>query len=175
MVNIDLSFFPEVDIIADITNLPFVDQSLDFIIFDAVLEHVKYPYQIVEEARRALKPGGLLYLAVPFVHPYHGYPADYHRFSLESLKLLTVGFEPLEMGVLRGPMVALLNCLTDFPFLLTFAKSPRIYLASKGLAILLCFWLKYLDKLLVKNSQSHRLAHSVYFLGKKAADACAAS
>ncbi len=148
--------------------LPFLDGSLDFIILDVVLEHVKDPRQFIMAAQRALRPGGHLYVVVPFIHPYHGYPADYHRFSLDGLKLLLEGFAPIESGVLRGPMVALLNCLSELPFLLTFSPRAKVYQATKGLVLLFTFWLKFLDKLLVRNPQAHRLAHCLYFFGQKA-------
>ena len=167
IINLDIGLFPNVDVVADGAKLPFQSQSLDFIIIDVVLEHVKYPVEFIQEARRTLKKSGLLYVALPFIHPYHGYPADYHRFSIDSLKLLTEGFTITETGVLRGPMVALLNCISELPFLFSFSNNQRIYQISKGATLLLTFWLKYLDKLLVKNPQSHRLAHCLYFLGKK--------
>jgi SAM-dependent methyltransferase len=168
IINLDIGPFAQVDVVADGAKLPFLDGSLDMVILDVVLEHVKNPGQFMEEARRVLKVGGLLYVAVPFVHPYHGYPADYHRFSRDSLGLLMEGFTPFKSGVLRGPMVALLNCFSDLPFLFTFSDNPKVYQATKGLALAFTFWLKYLDKLLVKNPQAHRLAHSLYFLGRKA-------
>lgn len=167
MINLDIGLFPNVDVVGDGAKLPFQNHCLDFIIIDVVLEHVKYPEQFIQEAHRTLKKGGLLYVALPFIHPYHGYPADYHRFSVDSLKLLTEGFTISETGVLRGPMVAMLNCLSELPFLFSFSNNPRFYQVSKGIALLFTFWLKYLDKILVKNPQSHRLAHCLFFLGKK--------
>jgi uncharacterized protein YbaR (Trm112 family)/SAM-dependent methyltransferase len=167
IINLDIGPFHQVDIVADGGNLPFLEDSLDFVILDVVLEHVKYPSQFLREAHRALKPGGLIYVAVPFVHPYHAYPADYHRFSVDSLRLLTHCFTTLEAGVLRGPMAAVLNCLSDLPFLWTFSDNPKVYQFTKGLLLLFTFWIKYLDKILVKNPQAHRLAHCLYFLGQK--------
>jgi uncharacterized protein YbaR (Trm112 family)/SAM-dependent methyltransferase len=168
VINLDIGLFPNVDVLGDGAKLPFLDGSLDFIILDVVLEHVKDPRQFIMAAQRALRPGGHLYVVVPFIHPYHGYPADYHRFSLDGLKLLLEGFAPIESGVLRGPMVALLNCLSELPFLLTFSHSAKVYQATKGLVLLFTFWLKFLDKLLVRNPQAHRLAHCLYFFGQKA-------
>lgn len=167
IINLDIGLFPNVDLVADGANLPFQSNTLDYVILDVVLEHVKYPQQFLQEARRTLKKGGILYMVVPFVHPYHSYPADYHRFSKDSLILLAEGFEILEMGVLRGPMVAILNCLTELPFIFSFSKSQKIYQITKGLLLLLIFYFKYLDKILIKNPQAHRLAHSLYLIGRK--------
>jgi SAM-dependent methyltransferase len=169
VINLDIGLFPNVDIVGDGASLPFLNGTMDFIILDVVLEHVKQPYLFIREARRVLRTGGLLYLAVPFVHPYHGYPADYQRFSTDGLQILTEGFARVDSGVLRGPMVAMLNCLSDLPFIFTFSNSIKTYQITKGLVLLFTFWLKYLDKLLVKNPQAHRLAHCLYFLGRKLA------
>jgi uncharacterized protein YbaR (Trm112 family) len=167
IINLDIGPFPEVDIIADGANLPFQNGCLDYVIIDVVLEHVKYPQQFVQEAYRTLKKSGILYLSVPFVHPYHSFPVDYHRFSKDGLILLTEYFHIEEIGILRGPMVALLNCITELPYLFLFSNNQKFYQIIKGVTLFMIFWLKYLDKILVKNPQSHRLAHSLYIIGKK--------
>ena len=164
VINIDINPFQQVDIVADGAKLPFMEGSLDFVILDVVLEHVKFPSQFITEAHRALKPHGLLYVAVPFLHAY---PADYHRFSVDGLRLLTDRLVTLENGILRGPMAAILNCISDLPFLWTFSDNAKVYQITKGIVLLFTFWLKYLDKILVRNPQAHRLAHCLYFLAQK--------
>ncbi len=167
-INLDLMPFENVDIMADGHSLPFASESLDVVVIDVVLEHVAYPEIIVSEIHRTLKKGGLVYAVVPFVHPYHDHPADYHRWSISGVELLFKDFKTKKIGVLRGPSVAILNAITSgFPYLLTFSKSNSLQLALKGFMLLFLFPLKYLDKLLVKNPQSHILAHSFYYLGEK--------
>lgn len=48
-----------------IYELPFADQSVDFIICSEVLEHLDQPDRGVSEIRRVLKPGGYAALTVP--------------------------------------------------------------------------------------------------------------
>lgn len=43
----------------------FADSSLDFVIANHLLEHLEYPLRGLLEFQRVLKPGGLLYLALP--------------------------------------------------------------------------------------------------------------
>jgi len=45
------------DIVGDIHNLPFLDNSQEAIICIAVLEHVENPIKAMEEMYRTLKPG----------------------------------------------------------------------------------------------------------------------
>src|SRR3989338_6562967 len=68
------------DIVVDIHNLPFSDNSQDAIICIAVLEHVENPIKACGEIYRVLKPGGYCFIYVPFLYYYHaekGYYKDY--------------------------------------------------------------------------------------------------
>ena len=47
----------------------------------SVLEHVRRPWVMAENLTRVVRPGGALYMAVPWVWRYHAYPDDYFRFS----------------------------------------------------------------------------------------------
>jgi SAM-dependent methyltransferase len=71
-------------IIADLTAIPKEDNRYDTIVCNAVLEHVQFPDEVIEELRRVLKPGGHLLLCVPFMQPYHPAP-DYRRYSKEGM------------------------------------------------------------------------------------------
>ena len=42
---------------------------------------------------RVLAPGGFVHLVTPFCHPFHEYPKDYRRFTLDGLKQLAGGLE----------------------------------------------------------------------------------
>ena len=44
----------------------------------------------------------------PFCHPFHEYPKDYRRFTLDGLKLLAGGLEPVAEGWRTGPTATLL-------------------------------------------------------------------
>jgi SAM-dependent methyltransferase len=50
---------------ADVTDYPAQDASFDLIFFNHVLEHIPDDDRALAEARRILKPGGLLILGVP--------------------------------------------------------------------------------------------------------------
>src|ERR1700722_6200059 len=71
-------------ILADLTAIPKEDDRYDTIVCNAVLEHVQFPDEVVEELRRVLKPDGHLLLCVPFMQPYHPAP-DFRRYSKEGM------------------------------------------------------------------------------------------
>ncbi len=95
------------DIVGDIHNLPFADNTQDAIICMAVLEHVENPFKAAEEMYRVLKPGGYCFIYVPFLYYYHaevGYYADYWRFTHESIGLLFKNFSVIEKQSVRGAL-----------------------------------------------------------------------
>ncbi len=102
ITNIDIEKFDNVDIKADFHKLPLKNETVDCIIADYVLEHVKYPSECVEEARRVLKHGGLFFARVPSVHIYHPYPKHYWNFTRDGLEILFKEFKNVEIGVECG-------------------------------------------------------------------------
>jgi len=100
------------DIVGDIHNLPFDDNSKEAILCLAVLEHVKNPVKAMEELHRTLKPGGRLLIYVPFLYYYHahkGYYGDYWRFTSDTLKLFAEPFSHFELTPVRLPVETLVR------------------------------------------------------------------
>lgn len=61
---------PQVNLaLADLSRdqLPFADNSFDLILAIAIVEHLENPYHFVREAHRVLRPGGLMFMAIPYV------------------------------------------------------------------------------------------------------------
>jgi SAM-dependent methyltransferase len=101
-------------LVGDVQALPFKADSYDAVICLAVLEHVPRPWEGVREMRRVLQAGGLLFLYVPFLIPYHaepGYYSDYWRFTNEGLKTLLSDFDDIRMEPVRGPAETLAHML----------------------------------------------------------------
>lgn len=100
------------DIIGDIHNLPFANDSQDAIICIAVLEHVENPIIAVKEIYRTLKHGGYCFIYVPFLFYYHaqtGYYKDYWRFSEDAIDLLFKDFKSIEKIAVRGRVETWMN------------------------------------------------------------------
>src|SRR6187549_2801026 len=54
-----------IDFISPAENLPFENQSYDYVLCTQVLEHVRRPEVVIQEISRILKNEGLLFLTVP--------------------------------------------------------------------------------------------------------------
>ena len=67
-------------------HIPFEDNSIDYIVCTEVLEHVKDPQPLVDEAFRVLKPGGRGAVTIPWSARVHYLPHDYHRFTSFALE-----------------------------------------------------------------------------------------
>jgi len=95
----DLQAGTNVDVVADITaSASDLRRRLKVKAFDAilcrhVLEHVAAPWEAARNIKFLLKPGGLLFVTVPWVQGYHEFPHDYWRMSFAGLKALFPGFE----------------------------------------------------------------------------------
>jgi SAM-dependent methyltransferase len=77
--------------------------SFDFIVCTEVLEHTLRPFEAVQEMRRVLKEGGLLFLSVPFNFRIHGPLPDCWRFTEHGLRCILSAFEILELNALETP------------------------------------------------------------------------
>ena len=100
---------------ADAARLPFKSRTFDLVLVTAVLEHVPHPSRVVREIHRILRPGGLLYVEVPFLEGFHADPDDFQRFTFRGLDILLRRFEITRREVCAGPNSALNWILREYP------------------------------------------------------------
>ncbi|WP_169447770.1 methyltransferase domain-containing protein [Luteimonas mephitis] len=74
------------DVFADAARLPIADQTIDAVVCLEVLEHVRRPREVLGEIARVLRPGGRLYLSMPFLYPIHDAPFDFQRLTEHGLR-----------------------------------------------------------------------------------------
>ena len=164
-VNLDLLPMPGVNVAADAAALPFPPDIFQRVECDAVLEHVCDPVQVMSEIRRVLAPGGYVHLVTPFCHPFHEYPKDFRRFTLDGLKQLAGGMEVVAEGWRTGPTATLLVISIEYVKLLFPFRSWRA-VAHVVLGWLL-FPLRYLDLLLLRSSDARRIGNHCYIWLRK--------
>lgn len=76
------------DVICDLTDLPFTDAAFDAAVCTQVLEHVPQPLQVLREIRRVLNPGARFFLSAPQSWPQHQKPHDFYRYTSFGLQHL---------------------------------------------------------------------------------------
>ena len=166
-VNVDIYPFPEVDIVADATALPFRNESISALVSESVLEHVADPDTVVSEMVRVLRPGGYLYVSVPFIHPYYSSPDDFNRWTMSGLKHLFSGLTVVKSGVRSGPFSALLMFLAYwFGILLSFG-SRKVAPFITHMLMLVFGPLKFFDFLFYWIPGTEAVATHLYLVAKK--------
>lgn len=88
VINTEIYDYPSTDVLAIGQDLPFDDNCFEGVLSLAVLEHVDDPFKVASELQRVVKPGGFIYILVPFLQAEHGYPSHYFnstRFGVKKL------------------------------------------------------------------------------------------
>ncbi len=168
VVNVDVAPFAGVRVVADAENLPFLDASADMVISESMLEHVRRPEAAIAEMRRVLKPGGYVYIEMPFMFPFHASPNDYTRFTIEGLRDRFAGFDALAAGARAGPVTALTVQLAYALALLFSFGSRRLYGFFTHCFFVALFPLKILDQIFrLLPVYNHEAASHIYFFARK--------
>lgn len=111
LINIDIEGNP--NILADINNLPFKNNTISNFGCFNVLELLQFPKVAVQEIHRVLNKTGYLVGYVPFLYPIHNQPVDYWRFSNQALYqiLSIVGFENIIIEPLGGRFIVMYDII----------------------------------------------------------------
>jgi len=96
--------YSRIDVLADLTALPFRDGTFSAAIHIVTIEHLKEPGRALEEMARVLASGGRLLIAAPHEWEVHQAPHDYFRYTRYGLAYLleTSGFEVCELRAAGG-------------------------------------------------------------------------
>lgn len=167
LVETDVSFGERTGLICDAHDLPFVSDSFDGVIAQAVLEHVIDPHRCVSELFRVLRPNGLVYAETPFMQQVHMGRYDFLRFSHLGHRRLFRDFDEIASGPVGGPGMALAWAWAFF--LRSLFRRGRLQQAAFAAGSLTGFWLKYFDHFLTDHPGSFDAASCYFFLGSKSA------
>lgn len=93
--------------------IPMDDETVDCIMATELLEHCPQPEAVMKEMLRVLKPGGMVFLTVPFLWNLHLVPYDEYRYTPFSLNrhLSSAGFKNIELNALGGVDASLAQML----------------------------------------------------------------
>jgi SAM-dependent methyltransferase len=107
-------------VVADVEQpLPFPDSSFDAVVAGELLEHLRFPGEVVAEIRRVLRPGGVLAGSVPnafnvqnrlrFLRglPPERDPTHLHLFRPQDLRDLLAAFDDVRLRFVGGRYVRL--------------------------------------------------------------------
>jgi SAM-dependent methyltransferase len=167
---VDIEPGPGVDLVADAHNMHMVQSdSVDCVVTVSTLEHVRYPQKVMKEILRILKPGGILYVSVPFMFPFHSDPHDFYRFSSDGIRILCEDFECVESGFNRGPASSMCHLLVHYFAILFSFNSRRLYGLNVDLFTWLLYWTKYFDYFVGRYQMAKVIHAGAFYLGRKPA------
>ncbi|MBM2843885.1 MAG: Methyltransferase type 11 [Anaerolineales bacterium] len=160
LVHVDLVRHPACDCAADARRLPFATGVFDLAVSQETVEHVDDPFLAVREIVRVVRPGGKIYLQVPFVIGYHPGPQDYWRFTREGVAVLLrqAGIPAAQIAIAVGPGSGFYRIGVEFLAGLVGRLAPSLYRPAKGVAALLCYPIKWLDGWLSGGAERDRIA-----------------
>jgi SAM-dependent methyltransferase len=167
LINLDIYSNPFVDVVSDGARLPFLDQSVDGILCESIMEHVRKPWEVAAEFMRVLKPGGFVYVVAPFIFPYHDSPIDCWRYTTTGLEILFEGTRKIQSGYLKGPASAYARITAAFPAVVLSFGNPFLYRATHSVFRIALHPLSYLDYFVKKSPWAHLVASGTYYLGER--------
>jgi SAM-dependent methyltransferase len=167
ILNVDIFEYENVNIVCDIENLPFIDNSIDIVFNIAVLEHVKEPEKVIDEIKRVLKKGGIVISFFPFIQPFHASPNDFSRRTKEGMKILYKDFNIIELNSAGGPTSGFLWIFQEWLALIFSFGIKKLHIILSLIFMILTFPLKFIDILLIKHPMASNISSGFLYIGRK--------
>ncbi|MDP9226716.1 MAG: class I SAM-dependent methyltransferase [Actinomycetota bacterium] len=172
VVNLDIAPGQGIHVVGVAEHLPFQNGVFEGIVFQAVLEHVTDSRQALSEIRRVLRPGGTVFVEVPFIQGYHAAPRDHRRYTEQGLRaeLEQQGFTVEETGVAVGPASGMAWVTAEFLALLVSGRSTRAYRFARLASTWLAWPIEWADAWLDGHEMAHVIASGVWAQARKPQD-----
>ncbi len=159
LVNVDIVPGPTIDVCASVEHLPFPDEIFDLVVSQELLEHVRDPFRAMQEMRRVLRKGGVIYCQVPFIIGYHPGPTDFWRFTRQGIRELVekADLNCLEVDMAVGVGTGFYRIAVEFLAVFASRFADLLYLPAKGAFALILYPLKWLDPFLSQSREVDRI------------------
>jgi SAM-dependent methyltransferase len=163
----DYEAFGGIDLVGDMGALPLKSGSLDGVLCETVLEHVPDGRAAFAELLRVLKPGGRVFLTLPFLWPYHASPHDYRRWTSSGVPRSLSGFEIVELGMSGGPTTTLVNVLHEWLAITLSLGIAALYRVLYLALMPFLFPFKWLDFVVARLPNADKIAALFYVEARK--------
>lgn len=157
---VDIQPVARVDVIADAHRLPFADESVGAVNCNALLEHVREPFQVMAEIHRVLEPGGRTAVWVPFMAAYHRSPEDYFRYTVSGARALMGDFAEVQVYVGPGAFSTLSEVLRNCAAMLCGFGNDFLFKVFCVVFGYLFYPVKLLDGLFLPSERVSLVRHS---------------
>jgi SAM-dependent methyltransferase len=164
---VDREGYPDIDLRGDLCALPLLNGTVDGILCETVLEHVPDAQGAIAEFHRVLKPGGRLYVAVPFLWPYHASPHDYWRWTASGVERDFGLFDKVDAGLSGGPTTTLVNVLHEWLAMVLSLNVDVLYRLFYLALLPVLFPLKLLDIVVARHRHAAKVGALFYYHGRK--------
>jgi SAM-dependent methyltransferase len=167
IINVDVFPFKAVDVIADATGLPILDDTVDLIVCQAMLEHIPKPREVICESLRVLRSGGLMFSYLPFIQPEHASPDDYCRWAPAGISLMHEGFDIVQTGIGAGPTSGLLWVFEEWLALMLSLGNRRVHDVALLVIMVVLSPVKLLDLWMERLPNADKIASGFYVVARK--------
>ena len=145
IITIDIDPKREPDLVMDVTQLTFENETFDLVFTLEVLEHVKEPWLAVANLFNVLKPNGKVVVSTPFILGIHDEPYDFYRYTQYGLRYLFREFTNVQLF----PRTGLFTAITILISRVISGRSFREKLLGSILTVIIFpfFWIGlFMDK-----------------------------
>lgn len=167
VICMDMFDYDNVDIVCDITRLPFKEGTVDAFVSRSVLEHVPDPNAVINEIKRCTATGGYSAHLIPFMMPFHASPYDFQRYTHRGALQLFAGWEPIAQFSPFGPVTLLLQSTIEILSSAFSFGNDKVKSMFYLMLCLLLFPVKFLDFPFVRKKALIGIAPSIFTVVRK--------